>query len=136
MAKRMNWTRARKPVAAPFPSNERLNRAADRWLGGEPPTKPEKRGWNDSRGPAGPCVSLITGERVEFGPPAARHLQQPYAGPSPAEIKRGMSPAGGFTKATLAEWGVPWPAPKGWRRDLERRWKAAHPGVPRYDSDR
>lgn len=29
---------------------------------------------------------------------------------------------GGFTAAQLAEWGVPWPPPHGWRRELERRW--------------
>ena len=65
MTKRMDWTRARKVVAAPPPrSIERLNRAADLWLGEEPAKKREKRGWNDSRGPAGACVSLITGKKV------------------------------------------------------------------------
>jgi hypothetical protein len=64
MTKRMDWTRTRKVVAAPPRSIERLNRAADRWLGEKPATKREKRGWNDSRGPAGPCVSLVTGKKV------------------------------------------------------------------------
>lgn len=26
--------------------------------------------------------------------------------------------AGGWTKATLAGWGVPWPPPKGWLKRL------------------
>lgn len=38
---------------------------------------------------------------------------------SRAEIEAAMTPAGGFTKATLAAWGVPWPPPKGWRKKLE-----------------
>lgn len=36
------------------------------------------------------------------------------------EIEDGRSPAGGFTKATLASWGVPWPPPKGWQLRLLR----------------
>lgn len=32
-----------------------------------------------------------------------------------AEIEAGSSAKGGFTRARLAEWGVPWPPPKGWR---------------------
>jgi hypothetical protein len=39
----------------------------------------------------------------------------------PAEIVARMSTArGGWTKATLEEWGVPWPPPKGWRETCER----------------
>lgn len=34
------------------------------------------------------------------------------------EIEAGKSPAGGFTKKQLAEWGVPWPPPAGWRQAL------------------
>lgn len=28
---------------------------------------------------------------------------------------------GGWTKAQLAEWGIPWPPPKGWKKKLERQ---------------
>lgn len=28
------------------------------------------------------------------------------------------SPRGGWTRKTLAAWGVPWPPPKGWRKAL------------------
>lgn len=41
--------------------------------------------------------------------------------PTPAEIEAARTPAGGWTRAQLAEWGVPWPPPKGWRRELEGR---------------
>ena len=34
------------------------------------------------------------------------------------EIESAKTPAGGFTRATLAGWGVPWPPPKGWRKRL------------------
>jgi hypothetical protein len=34
------------------------------------------------------------------------------------ELEAGRSPAGGFTRATTAAWGVPWPLPKGWKEKL------------------
>lgn len=34
------------------------------------------------------------------------------------EIEAGRSKKGGFTRATLAKWGVPWPPPKGWMEAL------------------
>ncbi len=34
------------------------------------------------------------------------------------QIEAGKSRRGGFTKKTLAAWGVPWPPPKGWRTAL------------------
>ncbi len=34
------------------------------------------------------------------------------------EIISKMTEAGGFTKAQLAKWGVPWPPPKGWKQRL------------------
>lgn len=40
------------------------------------------------------------------------------------DILAGQTPAGGWKRATLAEWGVPWPAPRGWKQTI-----LAH-GVP------
>lgn len=37
---------------------------------------------------------------------------------SAEEIDSKKTPAGGWTKAQLAEWGVDWPPPKGWRKKL------------------
>jgi hypothetical protein len=34
------------------------------------------------------------------------------------QIDAARSPAGGFTRATLAQWGVPWPPPHGWRKTI------------------
>ena len=37
---------------------------------------------------------------------------------SKEEIEKGKSKKGGWTKETLAQWGVPWPPPKGWKQSL------------------
>lgn len=37
---------------------------------------------------------------------------------SDEEIEAGKTAKGGFSRATLAKWGVPWPPPKGWRAAL------------------
>lgn len=37
-----------------------------------------------------------------------------------AEIDAQRSERGGWTRATLAGWGVPWPPPKHWRKALLR----------------
>lgn len=34
------------------------------------------------------------------------------------EIEAAATPKGGWTRETLAAWGVPWPPPKGWRKRL------------------
>jgi hypothetical protein len=38
--------------------------------------------------------------------------------PTEGEIEAARSPNGGWKRATLAEWGVPWPPPRGWRQAL------------------
>lgn len=38
------------------------------------------------------------------------------------------SPYGGWTRASLARMGVPWPPKRGWRRELEALY---HRGTPR-----
>lgn len=40
----------------------------------------------------------------------------------PEEVEAGKSVAGGFSRRQLAEWGIPWPPPKGWRRQLKREY--------------
>lgn len=37
---------------------------------------------------------------------------------SAEEIEAARTPHGGFTKKTLAGWGVPWPPPSGWKKNL------------------
>jgi len=38
-----------------------------------------------------------------------------------AQIAAGRSEKGGWTRATLKSWGVPWPPPAGWRKRLTQR---------------
>ena len=47
--------------------------------------------------------------------------------PSPAKVLAASSDGKGhgFTRKTLELWGIGWPPPRGWRRDLTRRWEAA-----------
>ncbi|MFK4087179.1 hypothetical protein ACI2LF_23940 [Kribbella sp. NPDC020789] len=45
--------------------------------------------------------------------------------PSPDDIEAARTAAGGFTRAQLAAWGVTWPPPKGWKKDLNDRWHTA-----------
>ena len=35
-----------------------------------------------------------------------------------SQIEAGRSLKGGWTRKQLAQWGVPWPPPKGWRKRL------------------
>lgn len=49
--------------------------------------------------------------------------------PSPEEVRLAAtrSPSGNesWSALQLAEWGVPWPPPKGWRQILAALWRAA-----------
>ncbi len=38
--------------------------------------------------------------------------------PTAEEIDAARTERGGRTKEALAQWGVPWPPPKGWRQAL------------------
>jgi hypothetical protein len=42
--------------------------------------------------------------------------------PSPREIAAAITDKGGWTREQLALWGVPFPPPHGWKRELERRY--------------
>jgi hypothetical protein len=44
-----------------------------------------------------------------------------------AEIEAAKTPSGGWTKADLAKWGVPWPPPKGWKKFLENKRQSPRP---------
>lgn len=49
-----------------------------------------------------------------------------------AEIDAARSEKGGWSKATLAQWGVGWPPPKGWREMLIAGEAIPQPGVDGY----
>jgi hypothetical protein len=43
--------------------------------------------------------------------------------PTEVEIYEKRTPAGGWTAKTLAEWGIPFPPPKGWKTRLIKKRK-------------
>lgn len=49
--------------------------------------------------------------------------------PSPREVDDGRTAKGGWTAATLRQWGVPWPPPSGWQAVLLKAWIAEHGAV-------
>lgn len=46
--------------------------------------------------------------------------------PSPDEVEKAKTQNGGWTKETLASWGIDWPPQKGWRKELRKAWDAAN----------
>ncbi|TDO37888.1 hypothetical protein [Paractinoplanes brasiliensis] len=42
---------------------------------------------------------------------------------APGTVEASRARRGGWTRETLAEWGVPWPPPAGWREQLRRNWE-------------
>lgn len=56
--------------------------------------------------------------------------------PSPDEVTAAMTENGGWTKKQLAEWGIPFPPPPGWRRHLEAKWRGEDGAdLPRQEPD-
>ena len=47
--------------------------------------------------------------------------------PTVQEIEEGRSARGGYTRATVEKWGVPWPLKKGWRKRLLAEAARHHP---------
>jgi hypothetical protein len=50
--------------------------------------------------------------------------------PTAAEIEAAKTPRGGWTRATLAEWGVDWPPRRGWKKRLIARSEGRYPYHP------
>lgn len=73
------------------------------------------------------------GERKRAAPAKkakASPLDAITASISNAEIEAAKTSAGGWKRAKLTEWGVPWPPPKGWRQKLiDNHSKVAQPAV-------
>jgi hypothetical protein len=47
--------------------------------------------------------------------------------PTREEIEASKTPAGAWKRETLAEWGVPWPPPKGWKKAITQTHHAEKP---------
>jgi hypothetical protein len=61
------------------------------------------------------------------------HLSRPPALLTEEDIEAGKTPKGGFSRATLAKWGVPWPPPKGWKEALLNGESVLPKGKPTAD---
>ena len=55
--------------------------------------------------------------------------------PSPAAVDACKTRAGGWSRAQLAEWGISWPPPQGWKDRLRRRYFAQGLTVPFAQKD-
>ena len=47
-----------------------------------------------------------------------RAARRPHRTLTHEQIARAATSAGGYTREQLAEWGIPWPPPRGWKRGL------------------
>jgi hypothetical protein len=66
-----------------------------------------------------PALNSVGLDRYGFRP----FIPNPW--PTEAEIMAQQTEAGGWTRQTLADWGVPWPPPQGWKSALlnhDERW--------------
>lgn len=50
----------------------------------------------------------------------------------PSDILKLKTQNGGWTRETLAEWGIPWPPPKGWKKHLEQEYYKNKPYLQKY----
>jgi hypothetical protein len=60
--------------------------------------------------------AFIAGEPVP--PPTGKGTKETRIAELEQLVEAARTPAGGWTRATLAEWGVPWPPPRGWKAKL------------------
>jgi hypothetical protein len=72
----------------------------------------------DAKSPAGFGRGAKPGLSGAARPAAPQQPTAPKGHLTAADIERGKSPKGGWTRATLAAWGVSWPPPKGWKEKL------------------
>jgi hypothetical protein len=61
---------------------------------------------------------LLSAEPVTCGICGAVLPAELYVEHITGEIDAQRTPAGGWTRATLAAWGIGWPPPRGWRQAL------------------
>ena len=72
----------------------------------------------DAKSPAGFGRGAKPSLSAPTPPPAPQRTTAPKGQLTAADIERGKSPKGGWTRAMLAGWGVSWPPPKGWKEKL------------------
>lgn len=67
-----------------------------------------------------PAPATVTPSSIVRVAPLVRTASLSRPRITDADIEAGRSPKGGWTKKTLAGWGVPWPPPSGWRKSLTK----------------
>jgi hypothetical protein len=72
----------------------------------------------DAKPPAGFGRGAKPSLSAAVHPAASQRLAAPQGHLTAADIERGKSPKGGWTREILAGWGVSWPPPKGWKDQL------------------
>jgi len=64
-------------------------------------------------------ANLIVANTCEASVPIQSLFTLTNRTPSPKEVDAAWP----FTRQKLAAWGVPWPPPKGWRKQLQIKWE-------------
>ncbi len=77
-----------------------------------------------SADPTSSDVAARTREPSKVQVARERLAQGNFIVPSIAERTAAKTERGGWTALQLAQWGVPWPAPDGWKDELLRRYDA------------
>ena len=69
-------------------------------------------------------MGLVSGDKAknEVAKKRQKLVASGFVVPSPAQVTAARTPNGGWTRAVLASWGVPWPPPRGWRKELTDAW--------------
>ena len=63
--------------------------------------------------------------------------REPRPAPSPEEVAAAStSPHGSWSAKQLRDWGVPWPPPAGWRKELARKHAEGEDVVPLRPNER
>ena len=133
-----HWTRATRPAVARASPSKCTTRCRQDPKGSEETAlgrQPDPAPRNDSAAASMVCnvpSPATVGRNVTLRPDDGRSVPrtQPTTigrnkdyrmNETAKKIEAAMTGSGGWTRATLASWGVRWPPPKGWKADLIKR---------------
>lgn len=69
------------------------------------------------------CIAIVSSWMRERPRIKSRDRPCLVTQPTPYELENSRTPRGGYSRKQLAEWGIPWPPPKGWRSRLKAQAK-------------
>lgn len=64
------------------------------------------------------CHAKVAARKIAPDSAMSPGEQEAHAAEWRKRIAEGKSPGGSWSRATLAQWGVPWPPPRGWKEAL------------------